>query len=370
MSPLRRLAAASALCMLALGCVPRWRLPVAETMPSTGTSPHEAVASTVLARRLGELPALTAAAAGPGGAQWSRALGWADLDSRRPATDATRFRVYSVTKALTAVLAVRMEEQGRVSLESPLGQLLPDVGAPLREATLEQLLRHTAGVRHYERGEWAEVSRRHCAGPRDALPLFVGSPLVAPPGERYSYSSFGYVLAAAALEAAAGLPFDELLSREILEPAGMTATAVEAGSGGDLATFYARARFGGVRVARPWDNSCRAGAGHLVSTAADLARFGRAALDGTLVGEAGRRRLLVPTVLPAGEASDSAMPWGLLADDDGRTLAFQSGGAPGGRAYLLLDPERGWAVALTANLEGESLGSEARALLEALAARP
>src|SRR5687767_5557437 len=87
---------------LVLACAPRWRLPLEAPSPppvSQAGAPPEAAAIAALQARLAELPAITAAVAGPQGVWWSHAEGWADVGTREPARPATRFRIYSVTKA-------------------------------------------------------------------------------------------------------------------------------------------------------------------------------------------------------------------------------------------------------------------------------
>jgi len=357
-------------------CASRWRLP-ADSPPATAGSVSDpalsqaaAAAEGLLLNRLGEMPGLAVAVGDGRSILWSRGLGVADLAAREPATPQTRFRVYSVAKPLTATLAVRLAQQGRLRLDAPIADHLPSLPAPLRRLTLARLLSHTAGVRHYQRGEWTRVSRLHCFSTLEALAPFRDDPPVAEPGSSYHYSSFGYVLASAVLEAAGGRPFHDLLQQEILHPAGMTGTARDTPPYDDplVAGFYVPARFGRVGESQPWDNSCKWGAGGLLSTVEDLVRFGNALLGDRLLDAAGRHLLFTRQALSSGEAIDYGLGWGLENSDEGGTsLAWASGGAFGGRSYLMVDLERRLVIALAGNLEGESFAPEARRIHAAFA---
>ena len=305
---------------------------------------------------LTEYPALTAAVAVDGRLVWSEGRGWADVDSKRPATAATRFRIYSTSKSITAALAMRLAEEKQVDLDAPVSRYLPDLPAALSSVTLRQLLLHRGGVRHYREGEWLSVSRDRCTTARDALRPFINDPLIAPPDTKYNYSSFGYVLASAVLEAAASRPFYDLLADEILAPAGMKSTAVEYRASA-LAQPYDKDG-SGVSVAVNADNSCKFGAGGLVGTSEDLVRFGVALLDGRLVSAESLSAMLNGQPTAPGRPDYGL---GFTLENDPRIGAFatHSGGALGGRSFLLMSRDRRIVVALAGNLEGSSLRNPA-----------
>ncbi len=360
---------------LAAACSPSWELPAdsaaaaAKAQPGSGARPGieptleatRKAARRLLEPRLAEMPGLAVTVARGTEVLWDEGLGVADLATGAAATPDTRFRIYSVAKAITGTLAVRLAQKGIVDLDAPIEAYLDGLPGELAGVTLAQLLSHTAGVRHYARGEWARVSQRHCETARQGIEPFRNDPLLAPPGSAYAYSSHGFVLASAVLEAAAQLPFLELIQREILDPARMVDTVLDTPpyERPPAAAFYRPARFGRVQEERPWDNSCKWGAGGLLSTAVDLARFGLAVLGGDLLDEAGKDLLFTSGRLPDGSAIEYGLGWGV---DPEIGIAAHSGGSPGGRSYLLLGLEDGVVVALAGNLEGERFTSEARAL--------
>jgi CubicO group peptidase (beta-lactamase class C family) len=310
------------------------------------------VSREILLRRARTLPGIAVAVAVDGKTVWTSGFGWSDIAARKPMSAEDAARIYSVNKPLTAALAMRLQERGAIDLDKPIrdfGGLKP--AAPqVREITLAQLLSHTSGIRHYKSNEWLRVSSKPCASIREALAPFIDDPLLFAPGTREEYSSFGYVLASSVLEDAAHRPFQELLRDEV----GMQQHAP-----GTL--FYEPARFGRVKVARPVDNSCKFGAGSLVTTAPELAAFGAALLNGRIVNPESLRKMTE-------SKGDYAMGFGVVKDDVLGPIAAQSGAAIGGMSYLLVAPRQRIVVAIVANMEGDRFGTDARAIAKAFAA--
>jgi CubicO group peptidase (beta-lactamase class C family) len=317
--------------------------------------------------RLRVHPGLAVAVAVNGTIVWSEARGWADIERRVPATPATRFRLYSVFKPMTAVLALRLAEDGRIALDTPIGQYLRDVPPAISAITLSQLMTHTSGVRHYRPGEWLRVSRASCGRAADALAPFISDPLLFAPGARTEYSSFGYVLASAVLEVATGRSFFALAADDLLSPLGMASTVPDDPGTADplAATPYDSET--PLQPSSGINNTCKAGAGGFRGTAEDVVRFGMALLDGTRMPPAVLARLGTPAPVRDGENAAIGFGIGLAnAEGLGRVLV-QSGGAIGGRALLLVAPDRRIVVALASNFEGESFGTDAGAVARAFA---
>ncbi|WP_374658993.1 serine hydrolase domain-containing protein [Inhella sp.] len=299
---------------------------------------------------------------------FSQAAGLADLQARRTTTPQTRVRVYSVAKSIGAAAAMRLAEAGRLDLDAPIASYLPSLPAHLRAITVRQLLAHRSGVRHYRPGEWASVSDFNCATPAQALPDFVDDPLLFKPGQGYQYSTFGYVLLSAVLEAAAGQPFDALMRELVFEPAGMNATAIEGRPLPEMpglpaqpvAVFYDRSEAGRFSPTTGIDASCKYLGGGLVSTAEDLVRFGLALLDGRLVSPAGLAQML--RVHSEGGENHPPYGYGFFPGENVLTTAFSvpvedvepawwhGGSGRGGYAVLILYPKQRAAAAITTNV--------------------
>jgi serine beta-lactamase-like protein LACTB len=215
----------------------------------------------VLERRLTKQPGLSVAVAEGGRLVWEEGLGWAAVAPKLAASAGTRFRLYSVAKPITGALAVKLAREGRLSFDRAISAYLPGLPASLGALTLRRLLGHVSGIRDYRRGEWIPLARKHCDSALAAIEPFRNDPLEFKPGERFSYSSFNYVLGSAVIEAATGEPFHDLLQREIFAPAEMERTGPDTPKAeAEAGTRFFQARpFGRVRRAIPVDNSCKFG---------------------------------------------------------------------------------------------------------------
>lgn len=296
--------------------------------PAAAQSLPEGRIRAIARSALGEVPGLVVAVGRGGEVLWTGAYGRASLEPDRPATPATRFRVYSVAKPWTAAAGLRLAAEGRLDPRAPISVPgFPDKGVPI---TAYELATHSAGIRHYRDGE-AEMNRT-CDTVREALPIFADDSLLFEPGTDRSYSTWGFVLLGAVLEQAAGEPFDAVLRREVLDPAGMTATVHAGPPRPGAARAYDRDGKGGYRdVTDATSPSCKWGGGGYLSTAADLARFPLAALSGTLLSPAGTH---------------------LILDEEEGTVNWTGGSGPGGTAEVRVDVESGLVVTAVANVGG------------------
>ncbi len=209
-----------------------------------GTMPSHAQIDAVLSRgtESGEVPGVVAMAATDKGVIYEGAFGRRDLAKGSAMTPDTIFRLASMTKAITSVAAMQLVEQGKLSLEEPIGKILPELASPqvlagfdasgepqLRPAkrpiTLHLLLTHTAGFAY---DIWDTSIQRYIkvtgtppgsTGKLASLRL----PLVFDPGERWEYG-INLDWAGRAVEAASGQPLDAYFRQHILGPLGMTDT--------------------------------------------------------------------------------------------------------------------------------------------------
>ena len=303
-----------------------------------------------LLRRLKErlrAPGLSLTVATGGKIVWSVSCGYADLKSRRPVTAHTRFRIGSVSKTLTATVLADYAESGRVDLDAAVDRYVdfPSHGGAI---TLRRLAGHLAGIRHYE-SQAEAVNRRHFASVTATLALFAGDPLVAEPGSRFSYSSYGYDVIGAALERVSGRDFPSLVREAVLAPAHMRETTLATAPRAARATFYELKDSGGVRVAPPIDLSDRLPAGGFLSTAEDLARFGIVLTDGTLVGKETAAMMFRSQRTTAGEETGYGLGFEVHPSPFGLFVGH-TGAVAGGTAALAIHVKTGTVLALTTNV--------------------
>jgi serine beta-lactamase-like protein LACTB, mitochondrial len=292
-------------------------------------------------------PGMTLALAVRGRVVWSLACGYADRARHRSTSEGTRFRIGSVSKAITAAALMRYAADGEVDLDTPISRYLPLL-PHAREITLRQLAGHLGGIRHYQTPDEV-VNTRHFATVRDSLRIFENDPLVAPPGTRFAYSSYGYDVIGAALEASTGDTFPALVRRAVLRPADLAQTTLGDAPARGASTFYELTTDGRVRVAPPIDLSDRLPAGGLLSTAVNLARFGSSLLDGTIVTQAAARTMFTTQRTRNGVATGYGIGFELHASPFGLFVG-QTGAVDGGTAALLIHPPTRSVLALATNL--------------------
>jgi serine beta-lactamase-like protein LACTB len=310
----------------------------------------EAAVAGVMAAQ--KIPGLSLSIVTGGELRFSAGYGQADLENEVPATAQTVYRLASVSKPITAVAAMQLVEQGKLDLDAPVQTYVPSFPVKAWPVTTRQLLGHLGGIRHYAEGEFE--STRHFATLTEALPLFQDDPLVQEPGTRYLYSTYGYTLAGAVVEAAAGTTFADYVRKSIFEPAGMTGARVD-----DVfqiiphrAQGYRKGPGGVLQNSGLADTSYKVPAGGLCGTAPDLARFAIALQNGTLVRPEPLRQMFTSLKTRDGKSTGYGLGWTLGADPQGRREVFHRGAQQRVTSLLYTQPERGLAVVLFANLEG------------------
>src|SRR5690348_4211994 len=283
----------AAILMLALGSACR-HAPVAPVATTTAGARQTAAASrfvdSIAAAQ--QLPGFAATVMQGDRVLWRHGFGYADVASATPATSRTQFRIGSVSKLLTATLLMRLSQEGRIELDAPVGRYV-DVPRPLADATLRQLAGHLGGVRHYRGAEF--FSTTHYDRLSDAIEMFAHDSLVAPPGTRYSYSSYGFNLIGAAIERRLGVPFPVAMHEQVLQPIGLTSIVPDAGEAksSTRATLYAVSK-GTVAPAPEDDLSGRWPSGGYLASTDDLARFGERVLAPGLLDANSLRVMLTP----------------------------------------------------------------------------
>jgi len=323
---------------------------------------HAAVRRTMARAKI---PGLTVAVA-RGGALWSQGYGQADVENSVPATPSTVYRLGSISKPITAVAVLQLAERGRLDLDVPVQQYVPGFPAKPWPITSRQLLGHLGGIRHYKSLEEVN-STRHYEDLFTPLEIFANDPLVAEPGTKFSYTTYGYVLLGAVLEGAAGMPFLEYLRKNIFEPAGMK--HIQADSVHAIIPHRARGyrltRAGALENCDLADTSNKIPGGGLSSTALDLVRFAVALKDGKLLQAATIEQMFSPQRLKDGTLTRYGLGWNLL-ESGGAEYVLHGGGQQGVATMLLMERRRPLVVAVMANLERAPVDELAIEILELL----
>lgn len=284
---------------------------------------------------------------------WQYAVGWSDSTRVERVSPSSLFRIGSVSKLITAAAAVRLSERGALDLDRPISEFIPMVPRTDVPMTPRMLAGHLGGIRHYADGEY--VSQIAYPNVGASLWRFLDDPLVATPGTRYAYSSYGYNLLGSVLEQATGTEFRTVVREEVTAPLGLEGIMPsEAGSLPQEVNYFSRTDSGELDEAPFVDLSDRWPSGGYISSAGDLARFG--SMIFRALSESARRTMLTPMETVEGTSTDVGVGWRIGVDSRGRRIAHHGGTAMGSRAFLLAYPERDLAVAVLANLTFAPVG--------------
>ncbi len=317
------------------------------------------------------LPSVVLAAVRGGEASFV-SVGFRDIGRALPADPDTLYGVGSVTKSFTSLALLKLEEQGLLSLEDPVGKYVPlDLrvrGEPVR---LWHLMTHTSGIPALayaealirglegEAEEWLPA-----ASPEDVLAILSGAGdwAEAKPGERFFYLNEGYVLLGKVIERVSGRAYRDYVEEEILKPLGMTRStfrreAVE--SDGNVAKPYLLAGDGVEEGRFPWGIEADGG---LWSCARDLARY----IEFLIKGEP---RLVSRERLAEAFRPRVRTPWSVYGDESygygwiiterfyGGRLVSHGGSVLVYTAWVGFQPEKGVGVAVLANGSGYPLSN-------------
>src|SRR5688500_18895236 len=191
---------------------------------------------------------------------WQLQVGAAQAESQ--------FRIGSVTKTFTAVLAMQARDDGLLDLDDPVGRHLDDPAHG--EATVRRLLSHTSGLQREPHGDvWDTLA---APGVDELLADLARAERVLPPARRYHYSNLGMALLGELVARLRGGPWAEVLPEAVLTPLGLGATTIRPGptaATGFLVDAYSDEAY----PEPPTDFGAVAPAAQLWSTAADMARW-------------------------------------------------------------------------------------------------
>lgn len=278
------------------------------------------------AARAAQAPSLRAATFDVGGVTWAGEIG--DV--------ARQYRIGSITKTFTAVLVMRLRDEGRLDLNDRLGLHLPD--APYADATIRDLLAHRSGMTAEPAGEWWE--RTPGTSWSDLVAANAAETRVFAPAARHHYSNLGYALLGQLVARCRELSWYEAVTTELLNPLGLAGTTYRAGTGAAVGT--SRNPLTGELQGEPaQDTKAMAPAGQLWSTPSDLATWARviAGVESDLLALDSAVEMRTAQAAEPEDQHIGAYGLGLrLRWTPGGTLVGHTGSMPGFLAALFVDP--------------------------------
>jgi len=282
-----------------------------------------------------------------------KAYGVSSVTQNVPVTKDTVFQLFSVSKMWAGVAAMRLAQQGKLTMETPIGELIPGLPESWADIRVKHLLSHTSGIAEWRSNpRGAEIPEEEKADlpARRAVELSAQMPRISAAGERFSYHRTAYSLFTLVVETVSGMRYAEFLDREVFSPLGMSASRF-----GDTfavipnrpSTNYARNN----GVLRNWTyefGSSGYSAAALNSSIMDVVKFLVAMDKGNLLKPESLGALWTPFRLNNGTVTDYGLGW-TVGTHAGRKVVGHEGG---GAVWIAHFPMERLSIAVLTNLNG------------------
>ncbi|MGD0190750.1 MAG: serine hydrolase domain-containing protein [Rhizomicrobium sp.] len=299
---------------------------------------------------------------------YAQAYGFARRDPDVLATTRTRYAICSVTKQFTAAAILRLQEQGRLSLDDRIARFFPGL-ASADSVSLRQILSHTATYPELWTSDFVTARMAKPVSFAAILNEWATKPLASLPGTRWDYSNTNFILAGAIVEKVSGQSYLDFLKASIFAPLGMN-DVIESDDtplAAPDAAGYTHYGEGPTRLsprpARGWEFA----AGGLAMTPTDLARWDISLMTRSLLNPQSYAALYAPVKLADGGNTNYSLGLGVY-ERDGRLDLEHGGDGPGFTAESIMWPAQRTAIIVFAN-EGSYWASSIASLRDDLVRR-
>jgi CubicO group peptidase (beta-lactamase class C family)/tetratricopeptide (TPR) repeat protein len=294
---------------------------------------------------------------------WTKGFGFSDLENKVPAKPESSYRLASITKTITAIGVLQLVEAGKIDLDAEVQTYVPYFPRKKWPVTVRLLLGHLGGISHYKNYDLEGHIKVH-KNTKEALAIFQDFDLVAEPGTKYNYSSYGFNLLGAVIEGASGQPYGDYIKKHIFNPLGMENSRMD--NPEDLIANRVsgyRLIKGKVKNSEFVDVSSRFAGGGTRSTVVDLLKYAKGIIEGKLLKNQTWKHAFTSMATSKGEFTGYGMGWG-VRPRRGHFQVSHSGSQPETRTYILIFPTENFSIAVASNLEGVNLTPYVRRLTE------
>jgi serine beta-lactamase-like protein LACTB, mitochondrial len=300
------------------------------------------------------VPGLSIAVAVKGQIVFAKGFGFGDLERQSPVRTTDYFRLASVSKPITSTLIFELAEQGKLNLDAPIRQVVPELPAH-HTYRVRDLLSHQSGVRHYG---VSDPPLRNYLTSLSALDRFAKDPLLFEPGEKFSYSTHAFTILGAAIEKITKKPY-RIYAAERLNSWGVSGLQCESGSNPNRTKVYGLVDKKN-RAATRDDLSWKYPGGGYEATAIGLCQFGLAVAQGKILK---RETLNQAWTVPKPRTGPSTMAYGWSTSNAGGHKAVQHGGSQlGANSNLRIQIDEQTVVVVLSNRSGHEPGQLAEYL--------
>ena len=275
-------------------------------------------------------------------------VGYANLEWDGEMKSDTPVRIGSLSKPITAIMVVQLAEKGLLDLDKAVRFYAPDLPEQFGAVTMRQYLSHRSGVKDLLidpallEHVWLPITTD------ELIELAKDAPSSFPPGKKYEYVNFNYVIVAHVIEKVMGQSYEDAIA-SFFDVNGMTNSHFDAHSAviKNRAAAY-ELRNGDVLNVPGLDLSHLSGAGGLLSSAQDLNRWIALLVDGDLISKKNLNEVWTPQPLPDGTPTTYALGFN-EREFCGKRVIWHTGLAPGGQAAFMLAPDQGLFTVVLSN---------------------
>ncbi|WP_278380550.1 serine hydrolase [Chryseobacterium arthrosphaerae] len=297
---------------------------------------------------------------------FEKSYGWQDAGKKIPNQNKSIYQIASLTKSFTALMIVKLNEEGKLSVKDPVSKFIPDYPRG-NEITIEHLLTHTSGI--YEALRNKEYFRLLHTGetiPKNReLSFFKNEPLDFEPGTQFSYTNSGYILLGIIIEKVTGLSYENAIRKNILEPLKMPHTGFDYLA---LKSPYKTVPYSYISKTKQekteiWNPSLTGPAGQIYSTVEDLYHYYKGLRDYKIVSKEAFKKATTPYL--------SGYSYGWFIDDlYGKKLINHGGNIEGSTSYFAMLPDDDLCIILLNNITSKKLEKAGNTILAALLGQP
>jgi CubicO group peptidase (beta-lactamase class C family) len=303
------------------------------------------------------VPSASIAVVKDGEIAYLHAYGLARIEPVTVARPEMRYSIGSISKQFTAAAVLLLVEQGKLSLDDPVGKYFPNL-TRAGEVTVRQLLSHTSGYQDYWPQDYVPPFMTQPISAEKILDLWARKPLDFDAGTKWQYSNTNYVIAGLIVEKVSGKPLLAFLQEKIFAPLSIARVEnIDLRRLGETdATGYMRYALGPPRVAPKEGPGWLFAAGELAMPAEELAKWDTAMLAHRLLKPASQKEMETEVKLKDGHGTGYAL--GLqVGTMNGHRVLRHSGEVSGFTAQNMVFPDDGIAVVALTNQDASGAPS-------------
>lgn len=297
--------------------------------------------------------------------------GFEDREKMIPVSPESMFRWASCSKPVTSVAAMQLVQMRKLGLDDDVRKYVPEFPEQDTTITVRQLMCHQGGIVHYTNGKVVRTrgdynSRHPFEDVVVALDRFKESPLIAKPGERYSYSTHAFILLSAVVQRAGDEKFADQVAKRIVKPCRMTTLQPDY-QWIDIPHRAIGYRLQKNEVVRSSDTdvSWKLGGGGYISNIEDFAKFAEALIGGRLLSRQAYEVMWTPQSTADGKQTDSGLGF-FVNRQNGNLKVSHNGSQEKTKTRMVIYPTEGHGVVVMSNSENANPGAFTTAVYDAL----